>query len=388
MKILIVEDDEFDFRMVSRSLKRAFPEAVLDVEWIMAPVIADLYQKVDAFDVCFVDYRLGDVSGISLIKDLCDLGAKVPFILMTGDETSELDQIALTAGAADFLHKDNLSVSSLRRATRFCLARNEQERRLTEMAYTDALTGLANRAAFDQRCKISLGHRSEATSPTALILIDLDGFKSVNDTYGHPIGDVLLRDFSRALASLFGPSDTVARLGGDEFGVLLQLNDAEQTPGSLRKWLRSALTSQFKIADLNLDMFCSIGISVIRPGPEHVEVTDILSQADRRLYSDKRLRRLGNFNGSAQSGSLDLDLDLVVHSLESAVDRHEFEVMFQPKVNCKTGIITKLGNGCCAPVVNSSISGRKAARPCIRSRSTCRSSSSKTPTLPRWLRTF
>lgn len=342
MKILIVEDDEFDCRMVKRNLKRAFPDAELHFDWVEVPVIADLCQTIDTYDVCFVDYRLGQLSGIDVIQGLCDLGAKVPFILLTGDENSELDQVALTAGAADFLHKDNLSVSSLRRSTRFCLARNEQEQRLAEMAYSDALTGLANRAAFDQRCKVLLNGRSKTSPPIALILIDLDKFKAVNDTYGHPIGDVLLRDFSRALASNFGAADMVARLGGDEFGVLLQLNDADQTPASMRKWLRSVLKTEFQIADLTLEACCSIGVNIIQPSDDAIETTDILSHADHRLYSDKRLRRLGTFNGSAQSGSLDLDLDLVVHSLESAIERGEFEVVYQPKVNCKTEDITGL----------------------------------------------
>lgn len=342
MKILVIEDDEFDFYLIKRSLKRAFPNAELDFKWVDVPVIADICEDIDTFDICFVDYRLGSTSGIDLIRALCDRGAKVPFILLTNDENGELDHLAIGAGAADFLHKDNLSVSSIHRSTRFCLARNEQEKRLTQMAYSDALTGLANRAAFDQRCKVSLENRSEQCPSIALLLIDLDKFKDVNDTYGHPIGDVLLRDFSRALKSHFGQSDTVARLGGDEFGVLLQLSDVDQTPGSLRKWLRSVLQTHFNIADLTLNVLCSIGVCVVHSGADMVETTDVLSQADRSLYSDKRLRRLGNFNGNANSGSLDLDLDLVVDSLENAIDRKELDVFYQPKVNCRTGAVTGL----------------------------------------------
>jgi len=342
MKLLIIEDDEFDCRLVERNMRRAFPDHDIVIDWIADPVIANMCKDIDSYDVCFVDYRLGSTDGIDLIKELCDMGANVPFILLTGDEDTELDQLALAAGAADFLHKDNLSVSSIRRSTRFCLARKEQDQRLNEMAYSDALTGLANRAAFDQRCKVQFSGSKKASAPFALFLIDLDNFKAVNDTYGHPIGDTLLRDFARALSSHFGGSDMVARLGGDEFGVLLQLSDDTQTPSSLRKWLRSVLQSSFQIADLRFDAFCSIGVSIVTPGETASETTDILSQTDRRLYSDKRLRRLGNFNGNAQSGSLDLDLDLVVHSLESAVERDEFEVVYQPKVNCKSGVITGL----------------------------------------------
>lgn len=340
MKILVIEDDEFDFHLVKRNLKRAFPDDDLSFKWINTPMIADICEDINTFDVCFVDYRLGAKSGIEIIRELCEIGAKVPFILLTGDENTDLDQTAIGAGAADFLHKDNLSVSSIHRSTRFCLARNEQEKRLTEMAYSDALTGLANRAAFDQRCKATLENRNVSSPAIGLILIDLDKFKQVNDTFGHPIGDALLQDFSRALASHFGTGDTVARLGGDEFGVLLQLTDKMQTPEYLRKWLRSVIQTRFDIADLTLNVLCSIGVSVIHSGTEMLKTTDVLSQADRSLYSDKKLRRLGNFNGNANSGSI--DLDLVVYSLENAVDRDELEVFYQPKVNCRTGAVTGL----------------------------------------------
>ena len=340
MNILIIEDEEFDFLLVKRHLERAFPGAALNFEWIQVPVIADICLMVDAFDVCFVDYRLNGVSGIDLIRDLCEAGVATPLILLTGDETTELDQSAIAAGAADFLHKDKLSVHSIHRLTRFCLARKEQERRLAEMAYTDPLTALSNRAAFDQRCKVLLSKQRETSKSLAIILIDLDKFKEVNDTYGHNVGDQLLQQFSNELASHFGPADMVARLGGDEFGVLRELRVETETTDCIRTSLRAAMKSEFIVDDLTLEVFCSIGVCVVHADADPVKTTDLLHRADRNLYSDKKLRRFGNlrYHGTAE----DYDLDMLVDGLESAIDMDEFEVAYQPKVNCRTGDVTGL----------------------------------------------
>lgn len=340
MNILIVEDEEFDFLLVKRHLERAFPDGALTFEWIQVPVIADICLMVDAFDVCFIDYRLNGVSGIDLIRELCEAGVTTPLILLTGDETTELDQSAIAAGAADFLHKDKLSVHSIQRLTRFCLARKEQEKRLAEMAYTDPLTALSNRAAFDHRCKVLLSKQRETSKSLAIILIDLDKFKEVNDTYGHNVGDQLLQQFSAELASHFGPADMVARLGGDEFGVLKELRIETETPDCVRTSLRSNMKSEFIVDDLTLDVFCSIGVCVVHPDAETVKTTDLLHRADRNLYADKKLRRFGNLRYHGEAG--EYDLDMLVDGLESAIDMDEFEVAYQPKVNCKTGDVTGL----------------------------------------------
>lgn len=340
MKILIIEDEEFDFLLVKRYINRAFPGTNPTFEWIQTPVISDICLMVDAFDICFVDQRMQEISGIELIKQLCAAGVTTPLILLTGDETSELDQSAIAAGAADFLHKDKLSVHAIHRLTRFCLARKEQERRLAEMAYTDPLTGLSNRAAFDQRCKVLLSKQRETSKTLAIILIDLDKFKEVNDTYGHNTGDQILQQFSSELASHFGPADMVARLGGDEFGVLKELQSDNETADSIRATLRAAMKSEFIVDDLKLELFCSIGVCVVHANAEPVETTDLLHRADRSLYADKKLRRFGNLRLHAPSG--DHDLDLIVQGLEDAIDLDHFKLAYQPKVNCRTGQVTGL----------------------------------------------
>jgi len=145
MKILIIEDDEFDYMFLKRNLERAFRDEPLHIEWIKEPRSEYLKEIVDDFDVCFVDNGLQAETGTELIQAMNQSGTQTPMILLTGDLRPELDQDALQAGASDFLHKDKLSISSVFRLTRHCITRKDQERRLRDMAYTDPLTTLALR---------------------------------------------------------------------------------------------------------------------------------------------------------------------------------------------------------------------------------------------------
>jgi len=342
MKILIIEDDEFDYMFLKRNLERAFRDEPLHIEWIKEPRSEYLKEIVDEFDVCFVDNGLQSETGTELIQALNESGTQTPMILLTGDLRPELDQNALEAGASDFLHKDKLSISSVFRLTRHCITRKDQERRLREMAYTDPLTSLANRAAFDERCKAALSRVMTSNRTFSLVVLDLDDFKTVNDTYGHPIGDALLRQFSAELRTHFGKNDMVARLGGDEFAVLMETDEAPPNPSDIRKVLRSSMKTEFDILDLNVSAKASIGVAVVDANQPSLTVTDILHRADRNLYSDKRRRKFAQSHGYDSDGFAEFDLDKTVQDLEKAISRKELELFYQPKVNFKSGKITGL----------------------------------------------
>ena len=342
MKILIIEDDEFDYMFLKRNLERAFRDEPLHIEWIKEPRSEYLKEIVDDFDVCFVDNGLQAESGTELIQAMNQSGTQTPMILLTGDLRPELDQDALQAGASDFLHKDKLSISSVFRLTRHCITRKDQERRLRDMAYTDPLTTLANRAAFDERCQAALTRVMTSNRSLSLVVLDLDDFKLVNDTYGHPIGDALLQDFSAELKTHFRRTDLVARLGGDEFAVLMESDEAPVKPSEVRNMLRSSLNSEFDILDLNVSAKASIGVAVVDASQPNLTVTDLLHRADRNLYSDKRRRKFAQSHGYDSEGFLEFDLDKTVQDLEKSVSRNELELFYQPKVNFKSGKITGL----------------------------------------------
>jgi len=342
VKILVVEDNEIDFHFIKRGLEAAFSEEDLRLEWERDPDTAHLISKIDDFDVCFVDNNLPNESGVDLISAMTQAGVTTPLILLTGDQEVNLDHRAIAQGAADFIHKDKLSISSISRATRYCIARKEQEQRLREMAYTDQLTGLSNRAAFDERCKATLSRLKTSDGSATLVLLDLDDFKAVNDTYGHPYGDSLLEQFAAELASHFDETTLVARTGGDEFGVIFEGPTCDETPTMIRDRLRTALQASFQVLDTNILSPASIGVTILSKADLPMSPTDFVQRADRNLYVDKRRTKFERRHLKKGKGLNGCELEEMIQDLERAISNDELELFYQPKVNYKSRHITGL----------------------------------------------
>jgi diguanylate cyclase (GGDEF)-like protein len=148
------------------------------------------------------------------------------------------------------------------------------------LAFHDALTGLPNRALFEDRLKLALSRRE---ARVAVLLLDLDRFKNVNDTLGHPAGDMLIRQFGQRLTSLTRPCDTIARLGGDEFAILVEgaaLADVERLAGRILEVVKRA----FDLAGAQAHVGASIGIATAGAGTDPLE---LVRKADIALYSAK-----------------------------------------------------------------------------------------------------
>jgi diguanylate cyclase (GGDEF)-like protein/PAS domain S-box-containing protein len=155
------------------------------------------------------------------------------------------------------------------------------------LAFHDALTGLPNRALFADRVAHALRKRTTRTAPPTVLFVDLDGFKAVNDSAGHAVGDALLVHAARRLQASVRAEDTVARLGGDEFAALLE-GEAGTHPSRARdvaERILSALTQPYQIAGKEALVSASIGMTIARPG---VTPDELLHQADKAMYEAKR----------------------------------------------------------------------------------------------------
>ncbi|MEK7207894.1 MAG: GGDEF domain-containing protein, partial [Pseudomonadota bacterium] len=153
---------------------------------------------------------------------------------------------------------------------------------LESMAFTDSLTNLPNRMQFHGRLELAIAQAKHDYKPFALFIMDLDGFKDINDTLGHHIGDKLLQQVAARLRSKLRESDMVARLGGDEFAVLLPAVSDKQAVMAARM-LRQSLRNPFEIEDQCLDIGVSIGIALY---PDHgVDVNVLMQRADVAMYA-------------------------------------------------------------------------------------------------------
>lgn len=157
------------------------------------------------------------------------------------------------------------------------------------MATHDHLTGLANRALFMDRLRLHLAQRLPRPQGVGVLMIDMDGLKQVNDTFGHRTGDAVIREFAERSRACARASDTVARLGGDEFAVILNPVDVPDGIDAAVGRIQSALEAPFAFEDRTHSLAASIGAAHF-PGDGH-EIDRLLDLADQRMYADKRKRK-------------------------------------------------------------------------------------------------
>ncbi|WP_375450510.1 putative bifunctional diguanylate cyclase/phosphodiesterase [uncultured Devosia sp.] len=215
----------------------------------------------------------------------------------------------------------------------------EQEKaqeRIQQLAWTDELTGLMNRASFKELIKKSL-EEGDKTTKLALLLIDLDNFKTVNDTLGHPIGDELLIEVSKRIVMVTNSNGYVARLGGDEFVIIQPLHQNSVAVETLAAAIIAAIGGPFEISGHRINIGASVGMAV---SPEHGDAGDVLlKRADMALYKAKAQGRHSavmfedNLDVLAQQRRL-LELDI-----RTAIAENQFSLAFQPIVALASGKI-------------------------------------------------
>lgn len=213
----------------------------------------------------------------------------------------------------------------------------EQRELARQLAYTDTLTGLPNRALFDKRFQEAAGRANNTSTPFALLLLDIDHFKDVNDTLGHQTGDELLRQTTMRLSRFIREQDTIARLGGDEFVILLtQFRDADDAQEVAGRIL-DALVKPFQIEGQELFVSGSIGIALYPQ--DSTKLNELFTFADTAMYSAKRLGR-NNFQFYSPHLTHHATERMSLGAfLRHAVAKEELELLFQPKVLMASGKI-------------------------------------------------
>ncbi len=216
---------------------------------------------------------------------------------------------------------------------------SEGQQRLHHQAYHDPLTGLANRALFRERLVLALDAYRHRGVPVALLFADLDDFKLINDSFGHAVGDRLLRAIGDRLIAAAGPDALVARLGGDEFAVLLERRAADAEPAGHR--ILVALREPFVIDNHTVGISASLGLVLPEPGDVELSADTLLRRADAAMYVSKRRGKnaLARYSGGADGGP-NADLPhLLARALAGAPAAAGFEVHYQPIVRLSDGAV-------------------------------------------------
>ena len=208
------------------------------------------------------------------------------------------------------------------------------EEELTRQAFHDGLTGLANRALFRDRLDQALARSVRSQESMAVLLVDLDGFKQVNDTLGHDVGDQMLQGVARRFDEVVRPADTLARLGGDEFALLLDGAGEAQAEAVARRLIES-VAQPMQVDERELSVSASVGVVVHSGG--HGESDELIRHADIAMYAAKdaggathRIFRAA----MAQEFGEQLDLE---RELRDGIERGELTLHYQPEVDLATG---------------------------------------------------
>ena len=215
---------------------------------------------------------------------------------------------------------------------------DEPVRRVAQAAPTvDSLTQLPTRLYFEDRLAAAATKADANSSRLALLFIDLDGFKPVNDTYGHSIGDLVLEQVGQRLKAMSRGKDVVARVGGDEFLLLLTNVQSQEAIAHVADRLIQGLSAPYAAEGREVMISCSVGIATYPDGCSHAK---LIARADAAMYASKRS---GGSTHCFYSSAMDADAEAqfeLLRDLRKAVGLKQFELLYQPKIDAKSGKVT------------------------------------------------
>jgi two-component system, cell cycle response regulator len=290
MKILIAEDDPISRRILEANLLEWRYEVIAASDGVEA---WEIIQQPESPNLIISDWMMPRKDGLELCREIRNMEKSeyIYFIILTakGEKTNIIK--GLEAGADDFLTKP-FNREELKYRIRIGERIINLERRIMELADTDALTGLLNRRAFMERMEQEMSRAQRGKRPLSFILADIDHFKTVNDTYGHQIGDLVLKRFADRLATSTRPYDFLGRYGGEEFVVCLAGADGIQA-GSVAERMRQ------QIEDMKITLPDDLGTVRITASfgtnsctVEYGDKVDLLiKKADDALYLAKNKGR-------------------------------------------------------------------------------------------------
>ncbi|HEY3021737.1 MAG TPA: EAL domain-containing protein [Solirubrobacteraceae bacterium] len=335
--ILVVEDDPDHARLTAAQLGADRPGGAYEL--CHAPTIADGVARLleRPFACVLLDLNLPDARGLEALGHVRTAALDVPVLVLTGSDDHALALAAVREGAQDVLVKRRVDEHTLRRAVALAIERKRVESRLAHRAMHDDLTGLPNRALFLDRLGQALSRLGRHATTLAVLFLDLDRFKAINDALGHAAGDELLRAVATRLASVLRAGDTAARLGGDEFAVLCEDVAGERHAVGVAERVAEALRAPFPLGGDEIHVRSSVGIALATLGNEDPDA--LVREADAAMYRAKE--RGGGvyevFDDGMRARTARRHQTEV--ALRRAIERGELALRFLPQVELAGGTI-------------------------------------------------
>ncbi len=334
--ILLIEDNQADAELVRIALDQT--RVVLPLRHANRLQNALELMKDQVPEVVLLDLGLPDAAGMEGIDAICRHTTGVPIVVLTGNADDTTAKRAIECGAQDFLVKGDYSPELLARVMVHASERKRAEQQLIRLARHDSLTGLPNRSAFLDLLEHAIARAKRNHESLAVMFIDLDHFKNINDNLGHHAGDHLLRMFAKRLKSTLRTTDVVARLGGDEFTVLVEDLDAVERGETVARKIITSMRAPFRVDETDIYATPSIGIAAFPSGGN--DAATLLKRADMAMYRAKSRGR-----NTFEFYSWDIDAEMresfkLDCELREALTNDQFELYYQPIIDRKHGRVS------------------------------------------------
>jgi two-component system cell cycle response regulator len=288
-QLLLVEDSDPHADLVAATLAEA-PGVPYRLRRVTDLRLARRALAEGHVDCVLLDLSLPDGEGLESLAQMLEMAPGIPVVVLTSRTDEALAVASVQQGAQDYLVKGAIEPRGLARSIRYAIERKTLESQLAQQALHDALTGLPNRTLLLDRLNPGLARSARSGDKLALLYLDLDGFKPINDQFGHEAGDVVLVEVARRLMSVVRPQDTVARIGGDEFAVMCEGFRADAEIQSLAIRMGDAIAQPIPVLGVpgeTRSVTASIGIAFASSG-EVKSADDLIRSADQAMYRIKR----------------------------------------------------------------------------------------------------
>ena len=319
LKLLIIEDDPDQLELMRETLEDHFGKGTVTSVGTAKEALA---QDVGAFDLILCDYNLPDGSGMEVLAEITGR-CETPVLMVTGENVGTIAAEAVRKGASDYVVKfgeylltiplvieKNLTLAKIKRENESLRRQLEQKnkelqdslRRMEQMAATDPLTGLYNRRHFSHLLEQLFAETQRYEKDLSCVMIDLDGYKRINDGYGHQIGDELLVLAGKVIRANLRRMDVAARYGGDEFVLLLPHAGRDEAAGVVQRIREELAAASAALLNKAGGVGLSAGIASLRTQlPPHAD--QLVARADVNLYRAKDSGR--NRTVAEESGNAD-----------------------------------------------------------------------------------
>ncbi|MFC1673117.1 diguanylate cyclase [Pseudomonadota bacterium] len=291
MRFLIVESDQQYAAHLKKMIEACCePGVVVDHVSTVPGALTQIHARY--YDLCILEYHLDtSATGLEVLKSLRNFSVLTAFVFLTDHANKEAAFEALTLGAMDYLIKERFTQFELAKCIAYSMYLKRREVGLQKEALEDSLTGLGNKGLFEAQLQQAAARAQRDDEKLGLLVIDVDGFKGINDKYGHKVGDQLLQQIAERIVNETRSSDVIARIGGDEFAAILIKPKSADQIYSVREKIEKALASTpYNTSGAILKVSASVG-SAILPD-DSLDLDDLFTMADQRMYDHKKLKKV------------------------------------------------------------------------------------------------